>query len=502
MKRIIPTNRRGLFHFQLVLAILIGSVALFPAGHAAADPNSVLVSLPDLSDGQSVGGVVTLSALVAAPEPITSVEYFLDQNLLAKVVLAPYHFAWDTSSFAPGLHSLSVRATDRAGNTGEARVQVNVVRPIEITISAPRDVIPIGEKIKLNVDITALHDVAQIDLILDNQVLSSARTPPFNLTLDTRDLQAGPHVVTIRATDTQGQQARASLPLQFQAAAYDYTWLRILIIGGLIAAVIAAGFAVWRTIKVVKHSYQRTCRVDLSNSGNVPTRYEVLADDPVNALKFRLILNGLPLPQEPLVKPAARSTQPPPAAKAAQPATPPQPAQLREKGHLLVDIASSLSMILPGEAGRSLAQWANTGRTAEYTAQRVDYAEQQVQNLSDASTSNAPVSNLALAESAAAPVLTITPGAWATPYLQPGDAIALSLIIDPGRPAQTQHFTFRVSSRALDPASQQVITETANLQVAGVSLLKYYLPFFIIAGVTVGVIVVIALILANTGLAG
>ncbi len=498
--------------FQLVLAVLIGCVALLPVQGVSAGSNAVLVSLPDLSEGQSVGGVVNLSALVAAPEPITSVEYFLDQNLLAKVVLAPYQFAWDTSQFAPGTHTLAVRATDRAGNTGEAQVRVNVVRPIEITVSAPRDVIPIGEKVKLNVDITALHDVAQLDLILDNQIVSSAHTPPFNLMLDTRNLQAGPHIITIRATDTQGQQAHASLALKFQAAADDYTWLRILIIVGLIAAVIAAGFAVWRTIKVVKHSYQRTCRVELSNIGNVPTRYEVLADDPVNALKFKLILNGLSLPQEPWVKPVARSASSASASPASAGSTA-QPAKVREKGRLLVDIAASLSMIQPGEAGRSLARWSSTGRSIDYTAQRVEYTGQQVQDMGGIPASNAAVNkpaavegttatSLALAESPATPALAITPGAWATPYLQPGDAIALSLIVDPGRPAQTQHFTFRVSSRALDPADQEIVTETANLQVAGVSLLKYYLPFFIIAGVTVAVIVVIALILANTGLVG
>ena len=80
--------------------------------------------------------------------------------------------------------------------------------------------------------------------------------------------------------------------------------------------------------------------------------------------------------------------------------------------------------------------------------------------------------------------------------------LALNLSINPGRPVQTQHYTFHISSRAVEPEQDTALVETGQLQVDSVPLIKYYLPFFIIAGVVIGGIIVIAILLANAGAFG
>lgn len=503
------------FILSLLLALAISGLMAIGAG-ASSDTVSVL--LPDLTEGKLVGGVVAVRVIAAAPEPVTSVEYFVDETLLAKMVLAPFTYEWDTTHLVPGTHSLMVRATDRAGHTGQTRVRLNVVAPLQLTFSAPNEAIPIGRSIVLNTTIIAINTVTQVDLVVDNQVLSSDKNPPqdFTLMLDTSRLQPGVHHVTIRIQDNQGNIARASLPFRFEAVP-DYTWVSVVLVLGLIAAFIAAGFAVWRTIQVVKRSYWRTCQLELCNEGNVPARYEIMADDPAGALKFRLLLNGVALTQEPLVKPAPQSNKPAPQAQT-QSKKPSAKTSIREKSSVLVNIAYTISTVIPNTPiGQKLAQWALTAQNVDYSAQRLEYAGQQAQGLGGKqSSATGPTSGASpydatyVAPPVAIPApppppipqLNLTPGAWCTPYLQPGDMVALSLSIDPGRPVQTQHYTFHISSRAVEPEQETALVETGQLQVDSVPLIKYYLPFFIIAGVVISVTIIIAILLANAGALG
>ena len=498
------------FLLSLLIALAVCGLA---AGGAGAASDTVSVMLPDLMEGDTVGGTVSVRVIAAAPEPITSVEYFVDDALLAKVVLAPFSYDWDTTQFAPGPHRLTVRATDRAGHTGETAVRLNVVPPLQVIFSAPKDAIPIGQVINLNAQIIPINPLSQVDLVVDNQVLSSEKNPPkeFVLTLDTGRLQPGVHQVTIRVQDVQGNQTRASLPLKFEVVP-DYTWVSVLLIIGLIAAVIAAGFAVWRTIQVVRRSYWRTCQLELCNEGNVPARYEIMATDPAGALKFKLLLNGVALTPEPLNKPASRSDQPAPSTQS-QPKKSTK-ASAREKSGILINIAYTISTIIPNTSiGQKLAQWALAAQNVDYSAQRVEYAGQQAQSLGGKPAATpSPYDAPAAAPSPATipappppppvPELNVTPGAWCTPYLQPGDMVALNLSIDPGRPVQTQHYTFQISSRAVDPEQDSTVVETGQLQVDSVPLIKYYLPFFIIAGVIVVATLIIVILLANAGALG
>ena len=482
---------------SLLAALLLCGVAARSAG---ASTGPVAVSVPNLTDGQTVGGKVTLSAIAAAPEPIVAMEYFVDEALLAKVVLAPFTYEWDTTQFPPGLHTLKVQATDRAGNTGEAQVTLNIVPPLALTLSAPGDVIPIGERIKLNVAIANLNELAQLDLIVDNQVLGSTQTPPFALELDTRQIAVGPHRVTVRATDRQGNQAHASLSLHFAAQNEDYNWAYPVLTLLLIAAALAAGVAVWRTVVAMRHSTQRTCRVLLQNLGNVPTRYELLVDDPGGALKFRLLLNNALLPQEPLVKATTRSA-------GAAPANTASPAHVREAGRGIANLAYTVGNVLPGSLGDNLKSWAMRGYEADRQVQNAEYARTQAQTLtktsgiqsatrSTSSSSSAASAATATADNAS---VAVSPGAWYTPYFQPGDTASLSLVVKPSQPFQRQHYVFQLSSRAIDPVEKQAQTTTGNLLVEGASLSKYYVTFFVIAGITLIIVVAIGVLLANAG---
>jgi hypothetical protein len=87
----------------------------------APDTTPPSVSLTSPPDGAVVTGQVTVSADASDNVGVAGVQFLLDgQPLGAEDTVAPYSISWDTTIVASGLHTLSARARDAAGNTGEA----------------------------------------------------------------------------------------------------------------------------------------------------------------------------------------------------------------------------------------------------------------------------------------------------------------------------------------------------------------------------------------------
>ena len=465
---------------QSVLMALLACALIVSVARA----QTVSVAFPNLADGQTVGGKLNLSVTVNAPQPIASVDYRLNDQSLAKITIAPFNYEWDTGSIAPGTYMLSAVVVDQAGNTGQAQVTLTVAKPVQVAISAAQDTIHVGDKVALNATVSALVDVARVELLIDQQSVSTATTQPFAFTFDSSVYQAGDHTVTIRAVDLLGRTGEASLTVQFLAA--DQTgWLRGLIIVAVIATISAAGLVLWRTLKMARRSYLRTARLELHNLGNTRSRYEVRAADAAGVLRYQLLLNEVALPATGGLAPAEAPTP-----KAAVGSSLRTTDNVKQSGGALADLLMSLGGLLPRSLGGPLLTAGSNLRQAQYTANR---AQNVAGNLSAARPE--PNRTPAKAEVAAVNALPV----WQTPYLEPDDVLTLTLIIDPGAPRQTQQFAFRLTSAPIDQAGADEQTLDATLNIEGMSLWRMYLPFFIVAGVTLAILLIMALLLANSG---
>ena len=72
-------------------------------------------------------GEADISALRKSQENLAlgKVEFFVDNQLISTLEQAPFAIPWQAG---PGKHALRVKATDRAGNTGEAQVTLFVTQ--------------------------------------------------------------------------------------------------------------------------------------------------------------------------------------------------------------------------------------------------------------------------------------------------------------------------------------------------------------------------------------
>jgi hypothetical protein len=80
------------------------------------------VTAQNLAEGQFVSGVVEWRAHTIGP--VARVEFVVDGSVIATAAREPWATMWDSSTVAPGAHTLEVRAYTKDSRRGVARVTV------------------------------------------------------------------------------------------------------------------------------------------------------------------------------------------------------------------------------------------------------------------------------------------------------------------------------------------------------------------------------------------
>lgn len=106
---------------------------------APGDTTPPTVSFTAPANGASVSG--TVQVLVAATDDVAvaKIELSVDGTLKSALTAAPWSFGLDTSTLAPGNHTLGVKAYDAAGNSASAQLSVTVAA---ILLPAPDTTLP------------------------------------------------------------------------------------------------------------------------------------------------------------------------------------------------------------------------------------------------------------------------------------------------------------------------------------------------------------------------
>ncbi|HXH26290.1 MAG TPA: Ig-like domain-containing protein, partial [Candidatus Acidoferrum sp.] len=106
----------------------ISAVADLNGATAQCDITPPTVSFAAPADGSTVSGAaVAVSANASDNVAVTSVQFKLDGNNLGPLLMvAPYTTTWDTTSVANGQHTITVIASDAAGNQASSAVTVTV----------------------------------------------------------------------------------------------------------------------------------------------------------------------------------------------------------------------------------------------------------------------------------------------------------------------------------------------------------------------------------------
>lgn len=102
------------------------SIQVTASNTSAGDIISPSISITAPATGSSVSGTVDIAANASDNVGVNSVIYSVDGTQIGSDNSAPYSFSWNSSTVANGIHTITAKATDAAGNVGSSSIQVTV----------------------------------------------------------------------------------------------------------------------------------------------------------------------------------------------------------------------------------------------------------------------------------------------------------------------------------------------------------------------------------------
>ena len=282
-----------------------------------------------------------------------------------------------------------------------------------------------------------------------------------------------------------------------------HTVVAVLIIIAVGAIVIAAGIITLVYSQSHRKGRQYKFRLELSNEGNVASRFELQAAEPSGLLSFQFAANGTPLGQRQGARLGGAAK---PAAAAAPAVAPAGGGGLKEKtasamgaSSAIANVLMTIGYVLPSSLGMPLINLGSQMRYGEYAADRVSQIPGQVQRMGQIGQSSGgtyvPGSNMPLPPSSVAQAAASADGvvqpamiSWApTPLVASGASLALDLIVEPANASVSQRCPFTVSSRAVDDLSAQTNVEQGDVRLEGLSAVQKFLPWAVFAVVAIAV---------------
>jgi hypothetical protein len=258
------------------------------------------------------------------------------------------------------------------------------------------------------------------------------------------------------------------------------------------------------TARVRKQRLERRIRVELTNQGNIGSRYELRGDDPDGVLAFHFALRGDTLPVGRMAEEKeGRKTGLTPVAAPTPEETGKPGAGLQEKAgeamgcsNSLLNMLLDVSLILPSSIRAPVMRVASQMRRGQTTAYRIQRVPQQAARIKRVG-SRAPVAT----SRHEAAVSRITGPLWAqTPSVAPGETLSIDMLIRPIHPGKSRTQPYRLFSRSVEQGEAEPAIQEGTVQIWGGFWTLPYAPYLTIAGTAIALLVVAYWLTSNGAL--
>jgi thermitase len=170
-------------------------------------PPSVGISNP--ANASTVAGLVPVQGSATDNVGVVNIQLLVDGTLTGTTSSSPFSFNWNSSLAANGSHILTVKASDAAGNVGQAATTVNVSNqtdtiPPTVSITSRVDGQTLWSNTTVTVSASDNVGVTQVSLYIDGALYGTDSSAPYTFTFNAKKISKGTHTLTAKAWDAAG----------------------------------------------------------------------------------------------------------------------------------------------------------------------------------------------------------------------------------------------------------------------------------------------------------
>src|SRR6266404_4634649 len=173
------------------------------------------ISIISPSNGAIVVGTVTVQVNASDNVGVNSVGLSIDGTVVTTSINSPFTNSWNSASVANGTHTLTVTATDAAGNKGTSSIQVTVNNSVSngdlisptVSFISPADLSSVTGSVNVNISASDNVGVSSRSISIDNSVVSTSSSYSWN----TSNYSSGSHILTATAKDAAGNVGANSI---------------------------------------------------------------------------------------------------------------------------------------------------------------------------------------------------------------------------------------------------------------------------------------------------
>jgi hypothetical protein len=176
-------------------------------------PPTVAISSP--ANVSTVAGLVPVQGSAIDNVGVVNVQLLVDGTPSGTSSSSAFSFNWNSSVAANGNHTLIVKASDAAGNVGQASTTVYVSNQTDtivptVSITSPVDGASLWSDTSVNVMASDNVGVTQVSFYIDGGLQATDSSAPYTFGISAKKLSRGTHILTAKAWDAAGHVATSA----------------------------------------------------------------------------------------------------------------------------------------------------------------------------------------------------------------------------------------------------------------------------------------------------